>query len=336
MNNYINVRLEPDGHERNKNRIKHNFRSVNTQSKLDKSYNNYENKIYNFQDLEPLKVLRKWREEHNTLYKENRYKTVKGKRVKRNENLTNSNSTILEGIITFSEQLKIDLGFKYSKEEWEQTCINVVKEISEYLDTEIMYISFHYDETTPHCHYHFKNYDKKGYSIFHKFNNTKHLSKLQDIGFKHLKKLGMKRGEKKTKTGKTHQETKKYYEQIRKEQVKELKKLRKVIQEQDIEIEQKKVIYQDISRLQKESREKLKEYKEITEQSEKYLKELEKEIKGYESELKIFDKLVNNELLSDYEKEVLKVLSPSLFQFIEQRDIKTKKTLDNKISRALR
>jgi hypothetical protein len=329
MNNYINVRLEPAGHERNKNRIKHNFRSVHTQSKLDKSYNNYENKIYNFQDLEPLKVLRKWREEHNTLYKENRYKTVKGKRVKRNENLTNSNSTILEGIITFSEQLKMDLGYKYSKEEWEQTCINVVKEISEYLDTEIMYISFHYDETTPHCHYHFKNYDKKGYSIFHKFNDTEHLSKLQDIGFKHLKKLGMKRGEKKPKTGKTHQKTKQYYIEEQKKLITDLKKIRKKTQELDISTEEKKEIYQEISKLQSEARTELKNIKSQTE-------ELKEEKQGYIKELKVLEKVANQEILNEEEKELLKVLAPAIIQLVPQKDLKTKKTLDNKISKVIR
>lgn len=297
MNNFINVRIKPYHHHKEQNDIKHNLRNCNMQSQIDNP--KYENVFINYQSEHPLKILKKWRAEHNEKYKNRRH-----------ENLTNSNSTLLNGVITFSEAIHKDLDSKYSKSEWEKTCQEAIEEIAEYLDSEIMYITFHYDEKTPHVQYHLKNYDSEGHSIFYKNRGKEELSKLQDIGFKHFQKLGMDRGLKKEITNKTHQTTQQYYKNAYKEAINSLKTVRKEISGLDLEIERKKEIYTEISNIQKELRE-------------------------YKNELSIFDKISNGELLNENEKEILKILAPTLFSFVEKTDIKHKQEISNKISKIL-
>ena len=236
-NNYINVRIKPYHHHKEMNDIKHNQNTATKRSNRIKSFKNYEDTFINYQDEKPLKKLRTWREEHNQKYK-----------ARRKENLTNSNSTILNGIISFSPALKEDLGIKYSKQDWEDANRKAVEKIAEELDTEIMYISFHYKELTPHMHFHLKNFDSEGRSVFYKHRHTEALSRLQDIAFEELKSLGLARGRSKAQTGKTHQTTKVYYSKLYKsaqdslrELNKDLKAKRKELSDQDIEIEEKKL-----------------------------------------------------------------------------------------------
>jgi len=247
MNNFINVRITPYNHYKEKNDIKHNLDTVNKQSRVDSAFKNYKNRIINYQDKPPLDTLREWRAEHNKRYK-----------ARRRENLTNSNSTILNGVITFSEAIKTDLGTKYTRENFEQVCKDTIEEIAEYLGTSIMYVAFHYNEKTPHAQYHLKNYDNEGRSIYYKYRKKEHLSRLQDIAFKHFKKLGMDRGISKEITNKTHQTTKQYYskqyaeaQSTLRSAVAELKALREEISNLDMSMEEKKFEYSKISEEQK-------------------------------------------------------------------------------------
>lgn len=130
----------------------------------------------------------------------------------------------MEGVFTFSEQIKSDLGNKYTLEELIEVAKNCLNDIAKKLNSEIKYMVFHNDETTPHFHYALKNFDDQGLSIFHKINNKDSLSELQDIGFKHFGALGMQRGIKKELKGLdniNHQTIKAYHErqlnQLRKE-----------------------------------------------------------------------------------------------------------------------
>lgn len=320
MNNFINVRLKAYHHHKEKNDISHNLQKHNKKSKYRADTEEEKTQVwrewntenfYNYQDAEPLKILKKWREQHNDLYKKNRTKKVNGVERLRNENLTNSNSTLINGVISFSEKCSNDLGSKYSREEFETANIKAVEEMAKYLETEIMYITFHYNEKTPHCQYHLKNFDNKGNSILYKFRHTEQLEVLQDIGFKHLGKLGMERGISKKITNSNHQTTQKYYKNLYRELIKDTKELRNEIKSLELEKDKKKAIYEEITAIQKE----LREYKE---------------------ELSIFEKISNQEKLSEEEKEVLKFLAPFLFDFIDKKDIKHKQYISNKISKALK
>jgi len=235
MNNYINVRLETSNHIKERNDIKHNIGTVHKKSNTTESpFYDYEETNHNFGNSSPFQKLDEWRELHQKRFMANRFRMVNGKKVLRNEKLKDFNSTLISGIITFSEAIKRDLGVKYSKEEYEKSCIEAVEKIANEMETEILYVSFHYKEKTPHCHFHFKNFDNEGKSIFHKHKKKEQLSKIQDLAFSSLRKLGMERGQSKKITNKNHQTTKIYYAKLYKQtqdalrtQVKELKTKRK-------------------------------------------------------------------------------------------------------------
>lgn len=63
---------------------------------------------------------------------------------------------------------------------------------------------------------------------------------------------------------------------------------------------------------------------------------LRHDCQDYKNELKIFDKILENEKLTEEEKEILKALAPTLFQFVEKNDREHKKELSNKIDKVLR
>jgi len=258
MNNYINVRLETSNHYKEKNDIKHNLGTVNKKSNSTESnFLDYEETNYKFGNS-PFEKFKEWRGEHEKRFIENRFRVVNGKKVLRNEKLQNHNSTLLGGIITFSEAINKNLGVEYSKEEYEKSCIEAVEKIADEMETEILYVSFHYKEKTPHCHFHLKNFDNEGKSIFHKHKKKEQLSKFQDLAFSSLKSLGMERGQSKEITNKNHQTTKAYYAKLYKEtqddlrtQVKLLKEKRKEVSSLDISIEEKKILQDEISGEQK-------------------------------------------------------------------------------------
>lgn len=247
MNNFINVRIKPYHHHKEKNDIKHNLDTA-TKKSTTEAFRGWANtEMLDYQDEHPLKILKKWRADHNQKYK-----------ARRKENLTNTNSTILNGVISFSEALKRDLGRKYSREEFEQACRRSVELIAKELKTEIMYIAFHYNEKTPHVQWHMKNYDNEGRSVFYKHRNTKELEVLQDLAFSELKSLGMKRGISKIKSGKTHQSTKVYFSKLHakaktilRDQVNELKDVKREIKALDLTAQEKRSQMAEIDSEQK-------------------------------------------------------------------------------------
>ena len=230
MNNFINVRLEAYNHNKTLNAIKHNIRHIQSKSQklnfdnmsTDRVHNNSnffifsgvhypmkKNKsdtkdYYNYLSQE----YQNNRAEHNKLYKASNINnsSLKGR------NLRDNQSTWLEGVFTFSDQFKEDLGNKYSFEELCKVANDCVLDIGKKLNANLKYIVFHGDEKTGHFHYAFDNYDNLGRSLFKKINNINDLSILQDIGFNHFGKLGMKRGQKKEISGVNHQNKEIYWQ----------------------------------------------------------------------------------------------------------------------------
>lgn len=268
MKNFINVRLQTSNAYKEKNDIKHNIRTVNVlstyKSKSGQSWRTWANSYHSQIPQNSLQQkLKNLREQHNTLHYQ-----------RRKRNLQNSQASLINSIITFSEQCSHDLGVKYSREDFEKCCIKAIEDIATELNTEIFYISFHYDEKTPHVHFHLKNFNDKGYAIWNNENKKKG-SKLQDIAHNALKELGMERGQKKELTGvKRHQTTQEYYKNMFYELNKSLKTLRNDVKELELTKEQKKLIYAEITRLQKEAKKK----DETIEDVKKYAEELREEL----------------------------------------------------------
>lgn len=230
MNNFINVRLEAYNHNKTLNAIKHNIRHIQSKSQrlnfdnmskdLEHNKSNYfifdgvpypmkKNKAdtkeyYNYLSQE----YQDNRAEHNKLYKASNINnpSLKGR------NLRDNQSTWVEGVFTFSDQFKEDLNSKYSFEELCKIANDCVKDIGKKLNANLKYIVYHGDEKTGHFHYAFDNYDERGRSLFQKINNINDLSILQDIGFDHFGKLGIKRGQKKEITGVNHHNKEIYWQ----------------------------------------------------------------------------------------------------------------------------
>ena len=230
MNNFINVRLEAYNHNKTLNAIKHNIRHIQSKSErlnfdnmskdLEHNKNNYfvfdgipypmkKNKsdtkeYYNYLSQE----YQENRSEHNKLYKASNVNnpSLKGR------NLRDNQSTWVEGVFTFSDQFKEDLGDKYSFEELCKIANDCVLDIGKKLNANLKYFVYHSLESCGHFHFAFDNYDERGRSLFQKINNINDLSILQDIGFNHFGKLGIQRGQKKEVTGVNHQNKEIYWQ----------------------------------------------------------------------------------------------------------------------------
>lgn len=101
------------------------------------------------------------------------------------------------GIITFSTEAQETIK-ALDVERQKELYAEVAKSISKQLDVDLMYLSIHNDETSPHCHFMFKPYtktDRKSLRL-----NPKDLSRLQDTAGDAIFKLGydISRGKKKS------------------------------------------------------------------------------------------------------------------------------------------
>ena len=212
MNNYINVRVQAHNHTKTFNSIKHNLRVIKSLNQNIESKNsNYillDNKIMEINNKNKKEIYNQLstnyqneRLEHNEIYKKHNKR-----------NLRECKSTWCEGVFTFSEQMKEDLkNKKYNLNDLTKVANECLKEIVATYNTKINYIVLHLDETTPHFQWSFSNYDDMGKSLYFSNKNKEFLSKLQDIGFKHFKQLGMDRGLSKEVTGVNNQSINKYW-----------------------------------------------------------------------------------------------------------------------------
>ncbi len=197
MKNYINVRIQSTHNSRIKNRIKHNVRYVKSLNDI----NNEHNILVDFKSDKTIKLTpdksKKVYKHFSNIYDTNRsnHNVVYKKREKRN--LRESFSSWGEGVITFSEQLKTDLGKKYTQQDLINEAKKTIIDICKHLGTKPTMLVLHLSETTPHFHFFYKNYDTIGRSITFKNRTSDKLSKLQDIAYDNFKNLGMDRGIKK-------------------------------------------------------------------------------------------------------------------------------------------
>ncbi len=197
MNNYINVRIQSTHNSKIKNRIKHNIRYV-------KSLNDIGDEPNLLIDLQSDRTISLTPEKSKNIYKAfstgynaDRKKHNISYKQREKRNLRETFSTWGEGIITFSEQLKIDLGTKYSQTDLINEAKKTILDICTHLGAKPKMMVFHLSESTPHFHFFYENFDDAGRSITFKNRTRDKLSKLQDIAYDNFKNLGMERGVKK-------------------------------------------------------------------------------------------------------------------------------------------
>lgn len=210
MKNYINTRIQAHNHQKTINSIKHNLRIIASLSD-EKNTQDIDNLIYyntnnltNDYSLETINNSNKndiynvindsyklYRKAHNEIYK----------KWNDNKNIRDRKSTWSEGVLTFSEKLKFDYEQgNITKAQLMKVAIECVEEITKQYgeSAKINYIVLHLQETTPHFHFSFNNFNDKGNSLTHINRDTNFLSNLQDIAFKHFNKaFQMDRGIKK-------------------------------------------------------------------------------------------------------------------------------------------
>ena len=237
MNNFINVRLQAYNHTKQLNILKHNTRKIKSLSERENSNNpNFVvigEDLFDLEDEGTKDILYK---SLKNIYNKDRIKHNEKVYNRRGRNLTNQQSTWLEGVFTFSEAIHSDLGNKYTKEELSKVANNCAQDLAKQLGVELRYLVLHMDETTPHFHFSIKNFDDNGHSIFHKIKHKEILSKIQDLAHSHFGTLGMDRGISKELTGKNYQNIQNYYKS---KQI-ELKSIIQGLQEDIKQIQQAK------------------------------------------------------------------------------------------------
>ncbi|RBQ26932.1 plasmid recombination protein [Arcobacter sp. CECT 9188] len=224
LKNYINVRVQSHNNDKIIGVMKHNLRNI-------KSLNQENNDINFFYDFDNNKWL-----EMNNVNKKNEYQKLSKKFKQDREEHTNLNmkkngrniqdkrqGSLFEGVFTFSEKIKEDLGNKYSLKDLQQVSLSSLEQIAAKYKTQIRGLYLHMDETTPHFHFLMRNFNDEDMSLYFKNKNKKFLSELQDLVFENFKILGMKRGQKKEITKKTYKTTKRHKEELE-TQLKDLKR----------------------------------------------------------------------------------------------------------------
>ena len=317
MKNFINVRVQSYNYKKQYDLLRHNFRHkkdslsqinekpnffIGPNGKLLEIDNTNKKKIYDIVSKE----YQKDRIKHNEIYK-----------AKHKRNLRDFQATWTDGVLTFSEAIHQDLGNKYTQEDLIKVATSCANDIAKKYGTQLIYLTLHMDETTPHFHFALKNYDKNGLSLWKKNQNKEFLSQLQDIAFEHFKKLGMQRGISKEFTGKRYETIQKYH--VRKEM--ELRD--KVLNTQANYDKLQKEVEKDLKSLYTEVNLKKNEVKDLrsthdkTSQEYKDLTIIFKQLQGEEKtlrekvrELREIDNLDN--YLNSLKKDISKIINSNV------------------------
>ena len=310
MKNFINVRVQSYNYKKQYDLLRHNFRHkkdslsqinektnffIGSNGKMVEIDNTNKKKIYDIVSKE----YQKDRTKHNEIYK-----------AKHKRNLRDFQATWTDGVLTFSEAIHQDLGNKYTQEDLIKVATSCANDIAKKYGTQLIYLTLHMDETTPHFHFALKNYDKNGLSLWKKNQNKEFLSQLQDIAFEHFKKLGMQRGISKEFTGKRYETIQKYhvrkemelrdkvlntqanYDKLQKEVEKDLKSLYTEVNLKKNEVKDLRsnydrtsqeyknltIVFKQLQQEEKTLREKVRELKEI-DNLDNYLKDLKQDIR---------------------------------------------------------
>lgn len=360
MKNFINVRVQSYNYKKQYDLLRHNFRHkkdslsqinekpnffIGPNGKLLEIDNTNKKKIYDIVSKE----YQKDRTKHNEIYK-----------AKHKRNLRDFQATWTDGVLTFSEAIHQDLGNKYTQEDLIKVATSCANDIAKKYGTQLIYLTLHMDETTPHFHFALKNYDKNGLSLWKKNQNKEFLSQLQDIAFEHFKELGMQRGLSKDITGKKYETIQKYhirkemelrdkvlntqanYDKLQKEVEKDLKSLYAEVNLKKNEVKDLRsnhdrtsqeyknltIVFKQLQQEEKILREKVRELKEI-DNLDNYLKDLKQDIrKIVNSNVEKVDPLVGSirievvDINKMYRELVSKISEPlhSKVKEVEEKD----------------
>ena len=291
MKNKLNVRIESCNVQKYTYEVNHDLRINNTKHIINSNNNRLfipnPNKLLNIQYRKTNKIdyrkqvlekIEELKNKHNTLYKKN---------YKRNL-IPNRTNSINMGILTFPSEFTPQK-FNMSQRTFIETGIKTIQNICKELDIELIYITCHLDETTPHFHFMTSNFDSQG-NVIKRTKETGIL--LQDLGEKYFKEYGLERGVKKEITG---------LQNVRNEIKKNHKHLKDLKQEKEKIENEIKDLKNNVDDLKKEQSELYTNLKQM----ERYIKDIKNDYIKYEDEAtnkrEIYKKILNP-LISDTQR----------------------------------
>jgi hypothetical protein len=269
---YIQTRFESNKKDKSLGQILHNTRTIKPSYLRNELFHNqYKNEIYIFDNNEFKHFTQTYRSDElliNKLLKnqlENEVEKVKSK--SKNYRIAKSAITI-NSIITLSNSINDDLeNGKISKDKLSNLFLKTTQEIAKQHNLEIMNITIHYDEKTPHAHIAYKNYNENGKAQSQRLK--KEYSLAQDTCETYFKDIGYVRGKSKEETHSTHLNTKLMHEK----EIEELKIMKNNLIDEITNIsklandilQEKQKIENDYNELNKRSIKELKKYIKILE-----------------------------------------------------------------------
>ena len=287
MNNRLNLRIESTNKKKYEYELNHDLRVYNTPHIKNKN-------IFNRLHI-PNKNLRKTKYQkikgydyRTEVFKKIDELTLKHKNLykskyKRNLRENNTNS-INMGVLTFPREFTPEK-FNMDLKTFIETGIKTIENICEKLDIELIYITCHLDEETPHFHFMTSNFDSKG-NVIKRNANTGIL--LQDLTEIYFKEFGLIRGIPKEITGLNN--VKKENQKIQK-QNKDLKNKNNELQTEKEKLENeikqlkndKKDLETDINDLKQKQNKIWTDIKKL----EEYIKEVKNDYIKYEDDVKV-------------------------------------------------
>lgn len=127
------------------------------------------------------------------------HKTLYTKRYKTNLRTDRTNS-INCGVLTFPRDMENDLsGEQFNQQEFIKLGVETIENICKEYKLELVYVSRHFDETTPHFHFMTSNFNVETGEVFKR--NAESGKKLQDLTTFKFGKYGFERGVSKEITG---------------------------------------------------------------------------------------------------------------------------------------
>jgi hypothetical protein len=308
---YVQIRFQSLKFQKALGQILHNLRVIKpSYLKKDLYHNQYANVVYiNNQKFEILD--REMELRTNNLLKQQLKNEMENIKKESKSFREKKSATTIDSIITLSNSINQELkNGKIKKEKLDNLFLESANKIAKELDLEILNMSIHYDETTPHAHISFKNY-KNGKAISNKLK--KEYARSQDIVGKVFQKIGYERGEKKEKTNAKHLNIKQMHEMEKQELTK--KEIAKNIKTEVEKIYKNNDNFLNFNKdnFRKDIQKLIVKYSNINFEL-KENKELKEDLEFEKTKLKARD--FQNKLLKEEKQELKKIL----IEYIEKEE----------------
>lgn len=154
---------------------------------------------------------------------------------------------------------------------WRVTCARFAHLVRKRVGGRAVYISFHFDEATPHAHVLFENYDRGTGRTWLRAFGRKGCRELQDLAGETFSPLGFERGEEKSITGARHMSLIESHAEERRRLENRISEIRKEIEERGTE---RKKLIQEVRELEEDAAIRKSIYRRYDEETRRKKEEL--------------------------------------------------------------